>query len=258
MTRMFLYFFISDNFMESNAPLREAILAHSKMSEEELSQRLMLKQQELHGLLSQDGALHIIANEMGINVKQFFARPTPIASLVSGMHVFGVQGSVSRIYPVQSFDKNGKRGIVGSFLLQDPTGSIRVVAWNDQVSSLSSLHEGDTVLLQHAQVKQRQNTIEIHLLPETALKVSATIIRKLLCQINESDKMVQVHGTIVAVHELRFFEQCPRCKKRLLPQNQQWICATDGIQPPKYGYLLSLIIDDGSETRRAIFFFSSG
>lgn len=238
----------------NDAQLTEQIKARSGLSDADLAQRVEQKKNELHGLLSHTGALHILANEFGIQAKEIYTRKSTIAELVPGMRGFELEGAIVRIYPAKSFEKNGRKGSVGSFLLQDTSGRVRVVLWDEKTTLLSTMHDGDTVMLQSMRLQQRPDgELELHSQPSSRITLSKSSVPYMfLSQVGQA-ATASVYGTIVAVHDLRFFEQCPQCRKRL--QNQgQWVCPVHGPQSPHYGYLLSLVIDDGTATMRVILF----
>ncbi len=241
---------------EAYHQLLEQVKAKSGLSEEEVTARITQKQQELHGLLSKEGALHIMANECGISVRDFYKKTVSLAQVVPGMRFSEVEGVVTRIYASKRFEKNGRQGEVGGFLLQDATGSMRIVVWNEQTQLLSQLHEGCHVRLQNARVHTRLDGMhELHVLPTSRLVIQQrTTCPKLLAAFQENDSQVSTYGTIVALHDLRYFEQCPICKKRLQKETETWVCQTHGKQQPAYGYLLSFILDDGTATMRILLF----
>ena len=237
--------------------LIEEIKVKLNLSEEEINSKIAQKQKDLHGLLSREGALHILANEVGIQAKDYFTKSVPVGKLLVGMRGFEVEGIVTKVFPIHKFERNGKQGSVGSFNIKDTTGMIRVVLWDDKTSLLSNLHESDSVMVQNARIQQKQDgLIELHVNSTTriVLTPAAPIPRKPLSVINETDNALYVYGTIVSIYDLRYFEQCPQCRKRLMSQDQQWLCQIHGPQQPNYGYLLSIMIDDGTATQRVLLF----
>ncbi len=97
------------------------------------------KKNELKGLISDEGALFIIAKELGVDIKnenkdllkdiEIF-----ISDITQNMKNITIFGRIKDVYNLNSFKKNdGSKGFVGSFLLHDATGDARVVIWDDQV-----------------------------------------------------------------------------------------------------------------------------
>ena len=54
--------------------------------------------------------------------------------------------------------------------------------------------------------------------------------------------------------EPRFFEVCPQCNKRVRLREEGFFCEEHNIVAPNYSYVLNLVLDDGTETVRTVFF----
>ncbi len=234
------------------------LLQHIKsrvgLSEEEILARVAQKQHAMEGLLSKDGALHIVANELGINAKELYSKRVSLEKLVPGMRYSEVVGKVIRLFPVRQYEKNGKQGSVGSFVLQGATCSRRVVLWDEQSKVLETLQQGDTVTIENPRVQlNKQGEVEVHFTHYTRF-ATAEVMRKPLSVITEQDSTLCVYGTVVAMQDIRYFEQCPTCRRRMVQQGEQWLCGFHDVQTPYYGYMLPLVLDDGTETMRVILF----
>jgi len=62
---------------------------------------------------------------------------------------------------------------------------------------------------------------------------------------------VTTRAFIVQMFEPKFFQVCPECKKKANELNE---CMTHGKVAPEKRVLLSLVIDDGSESIRSVMF----
>jgi len=78
--------------------------------------------------------------------------------------------------------------------------------------------------------------------------------RKKLSEISETDSSVEVLATIVQVFDPRFFEVCPECRKRARPRDDYHYCEEHGKVKPTYSYVMNVLLDDGTDTTRTIFF----
>ncbi|MCK4286710.1 MAG: hypothetical protein KAX18_10935, partial [Candidatus Lokiarchaeota archaeon] len=98
------------------------------------------KKKELKGLISEEGALFVIARELGVDVKEenkdlLQDIDLNIADITENMKNINITGRIKDIYNVNKFNKaDGGTGYVGSFLLNDKTGDIRIVLWDDNVN----------------------------------------------------------------------------------------------------------------------------
>jgi len=115
------------------------IIEDTGLTRKEIQSLVEDKKNELKGLISDEGALFIIAKELGVDIKnenkdllkeiEIF-----ISDITQNMKNITLFGRIKDIYNVNSFSKNdGSKGFVGSFLLHDTTGDARIVLWDDQV-----------------------------------------------------------------------------------------------------------------------------
>ena len=105
------------------------IKEEKEISDEEIEQRVKDKLRQLSDLISKEGAAHIVANDLGVKVLDA-SREIKIKRLLSGMSNVVLTGKVVSMNNVVGYNKNGKSGKVGSFILGDDTGIIRVAFWD--------------------------------------------------------------------------------------------------------------------------------
>jgi len=79
-------------------------------------------------------------------------------------------------------------------------------------------------------------------------------IRKSLSTLQETDKNIEILGTIVQVFDPRFYEVCPTCNKRAKLSDGKFICPTHNEVTPKYNFVMNVFLDDGTENMRIVFF----
>src|SRR3989344_9124004 len=111
--------------------IKEKILSASSMPGAELDDRIKKKMDELSGLISEEGAGHLIATELGISLMNANVS-LKVKKLAPGMRGVDVLGKVVRRYEVRTFQSQRGPGKVGSFVIGDDSGSIRAVLWNEQ------------------------------------------------------------------------------------------------------------------------------
>ena len=243
--------------------LKEKIISSGKLSKEALDTRIKEKINELSGLISEEGAAHIIANELGIDlVKQ--SERLKVKEVYAGMRDVSVVGKVVRKFEVRELAKGTALGKVGSLVLGDETGTMRVVFWNEQVQHLLNIHEEDIVQVKHAYVKENNNGRELHLgergelviNPEgediKAVRHSATHERKRIQELQDGIG-AELLVTIVQVFDPRFFQVCSRCNRKVMESMGKYSCQEHGEVTPGLSYVLNLILDDGTGTVRGIF-----
>lgn len=243
--------------------LKDKILQSSGMTEVDLKAKITDKMDQLSGLISQEGAAHIIANELGIKLFKTEGE-LKINDVSAGMKNVDVTGKIIRKYEMRTFQTNGRSGKVASMLLGDETGIVRVALWNEQADKFNHLSEGDVLKIKSAMVRHNNDRVELHINAQSKLmlnpegvkidaKETQTVKRKKLNELTEEDSNVEVLGTIVQVYDLRFWESCAECNKRATQKDGMWVCATHGQIKPDYNYVLNSFLDDGTESMRVTF-----
>ncbi len=244
----------------------EKIKEKTNLSEEEINSKIEEKLKQLSGLISKEGAAHIIANELGIKLLENFTGKLQIKNILAGMRDVETVGKVQQISQISNFQrKDGSQGKVASLIIGDETGSIRVVLWGSQTDLLDQIKEGTTIKILSGYVRENNNRLEIHLNEKSKLIVnpegeeigevkSYEPIRKNIEDLKENDDNIEILATIVQVFEPRFFEICPKCNKRIRQREETFFCEEHDKVEPDYSYVLNVTLDDGTETIRTVFF----
>ena len=232
------------------------------LSESDVLKKIEDKCASLSGLISKEGAGHIIANELGVKL---FEGGGKIKDLLPGMRSAEVLGRIAQVYEVREFQRaDGTNGKVGSFLVGDGTGMVRIVAWGDQADILRELSAGMPIKITNGMVRENQRGYkEVHLNESSKIDlkptepipdVSSKTPRKTLKELQESDEVVEVIGTVVQVFDPKFFEICPQCGTRLKEVEGSWSCNEHRAVMPDYSYLVNVFLDDGTENMRIVLF----
>lgn len=243
----------------------EKIKEKTNISDSELQSRINKKLDQLSGLISREGAAHIIANELGVKLFEPPKGGLKIKDILTGMRDLEIAGKTQRVFNVAEFESEKRSGKVGSFIMGDETGSIRVVLWNDQADKLAKIKEGSIVKIKGAYVRDNDGRKEAHLGERGSLIINPegvqigevkqiTATRRKLGELKQAEDGIEIMGTIVQVFNPTFFEICPECRKRLKPKENSFFCDQHGEQEPVYSYVLNTFLDDGTETTRAVFF----
>ena len=247
----------------------EKIKAESDISEEDLNEKINAKMKQLSGLISKEGAAHIVANELGIKLFDNVTGKLQIKNIVPGLRNVETVGKVLQAYELREFNTNNRQGKVASFLMADETGKIRVVMWGSQADNINNLKEGTIVKIIGSYVKENNNYNELHLNDKSKLiidplgeKVEVKEIafeseRKAINELKENDNSAEILATIVQVFEPRFFEICPKCGKRTKAEEGSFVCPEHKQVDPGYSYVLNLVVDDGTDNIRTVFFRDS-
>jgi len=248
----------------------EKLKTQSGISETELQLKIDTKMMQLSGLISKEGAAHIVANELGIKLfdVNIASGKLQIKNIMSGLRNVETVGKVIQKYDIKEFNSNGRQGKLATIVIADETGTMRVVMWNDQALNANDITEGMIVKVIGAYVRENNNALELHLNEKSKIilnpegekiNVTASIPqrafqRKNINDLQENDMNIELLGTIVQVFDPRFFEVCPSCGKRIKNEEGSFVCQIHNQVEPDFSYVANLIIDDGSNSIRAVFF----
>ncbi len=238
----------------------------SSLSDEEIKKKIDDKLTQLSGLISKEGAAHIIANDLGINFTEI-EKKLKINKILAGARNVETVGKVLQKYEIREFNSSGRQGKVANLLIGDETGNMRVVFWNDLTEKFKQINEGDVIKISSAYARANNNRAELHLNDQSgininppnetveAVQASPSFGRKKVSELSESDENIEVLGTIVQAFEPRFFEVDPETGRRIRPANDGKFYSASGSEVnPDYSYVFNLFFDDGSENIRIVCF----
>jgi replication factor A1 len=246
------------------AELKQKILESGKITPAELDENIKNKINELAGLISEEGAAHIIANELGLDLFNQQGKFT-IKELYPGMRHIETVGKVVKKFELREFSKGESVGKVASCIIGDETGTIRVVLWNDQTDMFAQFSEGDIIAIASGYVRENNGQKEIHINERAAItinppgetiesvKESFTSQRKKIAELQEGESNVELLGTIVQVFDPHFFTVCPDCNKRVTERENGSYCPDHGDVEAVQSYVLNVVLDDGSGNIRTVF-----
>lgn len=232
-------------------------------TDEEINGLLNAKLTQLSGLISKEGAAHIIANELGVKI---FENSGKIKDIMPGMRNTELVGKVTQIYEIKDFVRqDGSAGKLGSFVIADETASMRIVCWGGNANILTSLSQGTIVKISNGIVKQNRNFTEIHVNDNSKISLNPAGIEigevkenksvsKKISELVETDENVEVKITVVQVYDPRFFSVCPQCTVKAKNVNNEWFCDAHGKIEPDFSYVLSLYADDGEGSINVVLF----
>ncbi len=238
----------------------EKIAQISKVEKEEIERKVEAKRAKLSGLISKEGAAQVIAAELGIS---FDNERLKIEELLPGMRKVNLIGKVINLSLVRTFTtKKGEEGKVVNIFLADETSNIKVVLWDTNHIALieeGKIKEGSMVEIANGAMRDG----ELHLGSFSEIKPSGEAIENVKTEKIVKEKDIAdfkisdnagVRAFIVQAFEPRFFHVCPECKKKVIPEGEGFVCGVHGTVSPEKRAILNLVIDDGTESIRAVLF----
>jgi len=236
------------------------LVSNSGLTEAEIKTKIQQKMESLSGLISEGGAGHIVANELGVQLFQISGGIVKVKDIRDGMRNVDVIGRVSNKFDVREFTSGARHGKVGSFTIEDETGAIRLTAWNDITHKMQEFNVGDIVKIKSSYVRLNNNGFrELHLNDKSNISINPPGVdvgerkteSKKIGELSENDNFVELLCHVVNVFDPAFFEQCPTCKKRVSQDMGKYVCGEHGEVEPLYSHVVNLLLDDGSGTMRA-------
>jgi len=241
--------------MEENyEKILDRISRTSELDKEELNRRVEAKRAKLSGLISKEGALQVIAAELGISFEDELLK---INELLPGMRKVKIVAKIITMYPIRTFvNKKGEEGKVANMIIADETSNIKVVLWDS--NHIGLIEKGDVAqdsVIEIAGGSMREN--EIHLGSFSELKLSAEVSSdvKTEKQIKEKEiadfnlgDYVKTRAFIVQAFEPKFFEVNKKTSRKITDEER-----AAGAEVEKR-MLMTIVLDDGFETIRAVLF----
>jgi len=211
----------------------DTIANESGLEKGELEARIREKRDELGGLVTPEGAAHIVANEIGINLLKGMSQSPvlKIENIIPGMNSVNVVGRVLRVFPPRDFDrKDGSKGRVCSIMLSDDTGSIRTVFWDKDVTLVEEgkVEEGKLLRMRGGYSKENCNgEPEIHVGVRARVTPDPKDVteddfptleytNKKISKLKEGDTSVDVVCRVVRIYEPREFERDDKTKGKVV------------------------------------------
>ena len=243
---------------------------NTNFSRKQIYDKIKKKHEELSGLVSLEGAGHLIARELGVNLLTTRKRNLKIKNMVSGMKNVDLKARIIQISETREFDrKDGKKGKVCNLILTDGTGEIRLPLWDKQVSMVEegSIKSGDVVELKNVLSKDSlYGGVELGLPKygriekveeDESIPRQATGIKKYnrLAIKDLKEGFYEIKGNILQIFNVNpLFQTCPECNVKVESEEDGYECAEHGKVKPVNNMIISGIVDDGTGSIRSVFF----
>ena len=182
-----------------------------------------------------------------------------------------IKVKISRIYDVNTIERDGRTlEVLNMSFLDSEAMPGRIAAWNDNIGKISKYSEGDALLLKNvkitpageydASVSINQNTT----VEETDLEIEIPVFQTASELQNNPNSyvktslnslsvasLVEVSGTIVKSYSPNFYMSCSDCRKKLNEYSEnenKGVCNDHGDMSGRWRVILSLVLDDGTDT----------
>ena len=226
----------------------------SGVERDEIARRVEAKRAKLSGLISREGALQVIAAELGVS---FDDEKLKIDELLGGMRKVNFSGKVIKLFPIRTFtQKNGDQGKVANMIVADDTSNIKVVLWDTNHIELlekEEIKEGSSIEI--AAGSMRQN--EVHMGSFSEFKASSEVFEDVKTEKVVKNKKIaefvvgdsiKVRAFVVSSFEPRFYDANPETGRKVAEEE-----LASG-SPVEKRAIWNVVIDDGTENIRAVMF----
>jgi len=228
----------------------QKITEQTNLSEEEVQKKINTKLEQLSGLISKEGAGHIIANELGVKIMQTEGI-LKIKDLLAGMRDVEIDCKALKKYDLRTFENAKGQGKVFKFLAGDETGIMLVVLWNDKTNLQEIFEEGDSLKIKQANVRDNNGKLEMHLGEQGEIQIlKGTEIktqkytksqRKKISELQENEENIEIFATVVQLFDPKFFKV-----------NSEGRRIKEDSEDFSYGSVLNIFVDDGSDNIRVV------
>ena len=238
----------------------EKIAKAAGIDKKEVENKVEEKRSKLSGLISKEGAAQVVAAELGIS---FENEKLKIDELLPGMRRVNTIGKIFNMSPIRTFTtKGGEESKVVNLWIADDSSNIRVVLWDTNHIALiekGEIGEGKSVEIFNATMRDN----ELHLGSFSEFKLSDKSFEKIVTEKVFRKKDIKdfvkgenagVKAFIVQIFEPRFFNVCPECKRKVESEGENFVCKQHEKVVPEKRAVLSLVLDDGTESIRAVLF----
>jgi DNA/RNA endonuclease YhcR with UshA esterase domain len=252
--------------------LIEKVVEESELSEDDLKEKIDEKMEEFEGLVSEEGAVHLVAKEHGIELAEEASEDLKIENIVPDMRKVDAKGRVLNISDMNTFerDEDEEDGKVQNLLLGDDTGTIRVTLWDEQTEIAENVSEGDVIEMAGCYtVEDDRGNAELRLGDSATVKMAddqeqfenieneASMTEVAVSEINAEGSSYRTKGMIMQVYTSNpFYRVEPDTGDTVREDDDGNFVTDDGdeIEDPEGRLAVSGVIDDGTENIRCVFF----
>lgn len=257
--------------MESQE-LIDKIVEETDLEEDEVKEEVEEKMEEFEGLVSEEGAIHLVAKENGVQLAKSGDQALKVENVVPDMRKVNLKARVVNISDVNTFERDDdeEEGKVQNIVLGDDTGTIRLTLWDEQTEIAEKVEEGDAIGIGGAYtVEDNQGNAELRLGDEAQVKMvdddevpeiesqgggeaSEVDIR----EVRSENANYRIEGMVMDVYTSNpFYSTCPECGETVRENDDgEYVCEDHGEVDPDKALAMSIVVDDGTDNIRSVMF----
>jgi replication factor A1 len=205
--------------------IQRIISSRQDLTRDRILEMIDDKKKTAEGYFTNEVAARLVALELGVEVPWWepFRPDVAIKDVISGLNNVTVIGRVTNVYPVRTFTRqNGTEGKVARLFIEDKTGTLRVVLWDEKTNLTEprGIERGQIIKVSHGYVREgRDGKLELHVGTRSEVQVSppdaaeSEYIRDLspkttkIQELRSNMQDVDVLARVVHTGELREFKR---------------------------------------------------
>lgn len=247
----------------------DKVVEETELEEDEVKQDIEEKMSEFEGLVSEEGAAHLVAKEHGVNIAEAGEQELKIKNIVPEMRKVNVKARVVNITDANTFTRDdGDEGKVQNLVLGDDTGTIRLTLWDEQTQIAEKVEEGDAIEVAGAYtVEDDRENAELRLGDDAQVKKAdedevpevetQSQIKKVdVRDITSEGTQYQVSGMVMDIYTSNpFYNRCPECGDTVREdEDGKYVCEDHDEVEPDHALAISGVLDDGTGNIRFVMF----
>jgi len=251
----------------STEALIEKVAEDSDLDEDDIKEKVEEKMEEFEGLVSEEGAVHLVAKEHGIDLSEERSKNLEIKNIVPEMRKVQITGKILNISDRNTFEREDGEGKVQNLVLGDSSSTIRVTLWDEQTEIAENVEEGDVIEISGAySVEDNRGKAELRLGDNAQVKMSEkefddvelqTATEVPVSEISGENNTFTIKGMVMKVYTSNpFFRVDPDSGDTVKEDSDGNYVTDDGteVEEPEGRLAISAVIDDGSSSIRTVFF----
>ncbi|MDO8537844.1 MAG: hypothetical protein Q7S21_03070 [archaeon] len=138
--------------------LLQKVIARSGKNKEQVLHLVEEKKNKFAGLLTDNGALYMLAKEFDVDLElsKTLTEKIKLSQIEAGMQNLELLVRIVHIFSPKKYEKEGKKGSYCKLIVADETGEIKLTLWNKSVEKLSEekVQRNDLILLKNCFVTE--------------------------------------------------------------------------------------------------------
>ncbi|PSG99973.1 MAG: hypothetical protein BRC28_01870 [Nanohaloarchaea archaeon SW_4_43_9] len=248
----------------------EKIVEETDLEEDEVEEKVEEKMEEFEGLVSEEGAIHLVGKEAGVQIAESGDQALKVENIVPDMRKVNIKARVMNVSDINTFERDDDEedGKVRNITLGDDTGTIRLTLWDEQTEIAEKVEEDDAIGISGAYtVEDNQDNAELRLGDSAQVKMvdddevpevesGREITEASIREVRSKNAEYKVKGMIMDVYTSSpFYSQCPECGSTVREDDDgEYICEEHGEVEPDKALAMSIVLDDGTGNTRVVMF----